>query len=769
MKLFNRKDGTFSALNVSHDSSAASKGGDGDEDVPTNNNHPYNDDADDDDVPTLDLAASKTFQEEEEEEDEEEEPVVEVVTSANGESVILSDPPIPYDAQELSSSRRWSAFLQRFKTWNKQPENDNDDRVQGAEEPPTSSGHGHSRWSDMLKRTKTLPLSEEDVDDVDQDHQSAEHANANQQRIQEKPPLTVNDGGDGDQEDQAAERTRTSCCWSAVQRQRSRNKILPPFLRGWTKRERILLLIAAVNAIVMFALLGNNVALRRSNNSNSSINGPQFAAASGAETQCGGDDGSGGGVGGGGTGSPTVAPAATVVVTPGTVDATPPDDTVVGANATVDGTPVTTSNVTTGTTAAANDTVLPNGSGASQPETGDLCGCASCTDAIWKQLAGQFTCGDRIGYLQKEMPLRYPTQVHACRQIAFEFPCLCGGCDPGRCNLPTSAFALPAGWKPSTTTKYGESTTPAPTPVAKVTDPSLRQEDQTLYCFPSPELRTTSSELWGGMVLQVKEDANACGPGNNRFSTETVLIDPATDTLTILYKDNTASEVRVLLPESQRPFTYGTYSFSIQSVAVKTASGVVLSNVLPKELVLGLFSWDDTEVRILRSGPRARTKLAADGTEMIHSIDRLKPLPLSLSLFVFCRTTDRTKTTITKSILRSRAGIVRKTRICNSWCNRQAFRRCTVFLRDSRMRRTRKTSTSKADKCTRLPGLRGRLIGRRQRAMPPGTATTHSSSRQRKRSTGMFQTTSNACLMQAKTRKSVSISGTCSVRSNRLA
>jgi hypothetical protein len=43
------------------------------------------------------------------------------------------------------------------------------------------------------------------------------------------------------------------------------------------------------------------------------------------------------------------------------------------------------------------------------------------------------------------------------------------------------------------------------------------------------------------------------------------------------------------------PFTYGTYRWSVQSIAVKDASGNVLSNRLDKDLVLGLFTWDSTE------------------------------------------------------------------------------------------------------------------------------------------------------------------------------
>jgi hypothetical protein len=233
-------------------------------------------------------------------------------------------------------------------------------------------------------------------------------------------------------------------------------------------------------------------------------------------------------------------------------------------------------------------------------EVGDpdeFCGCAACTQQVWNNTAGDgATCGERIRFLSRESPRLYPTQVHACRRIAFEYPCACGGCDPGQCHLPTPEFMLPTAYVPP------QGATPAPTPVPAVVDPTINQEQMESYCFPAPDQRATF-KLWGGMIVQVKEDANVCGPGSNRFSRDTVVVDEVNETITLQYKNGVASEVRILLPEEERPFTYGTYSFSVKSVVVKDSDGAIVSSVLPKDLVLGLFTWDSMENYALRCVP----------------------------------------------------------------------------------------------------------------------------------------------------------------------
>jgi len=365
----------------------------------------------------------------------------------------------------------------------------------------------------------------------------------------------------------------------------------------WTRRERILMAIIAFLSLLVLILFSTNMAMVGRNNG-----GGQGGTVSSATSLACGD-------------TSQVDPDAPwggwedkedpTVQSNTDVDADA-DATEDSATATGDSSTTTTvddsegSSSTTTTTTDTNPGFVPGGDTPyppdiyedSQTAIGDpdsLCGCAVCTNEIWNNMAGEFTCGERISYLAGEMSDQYPSQVHACRQIAFEFPCACGSCDPGRCGLPTPEFFLPDNWQP-----FLGSGTPAPTPITAYTDPSMRQEDQPLYCFPDPNLRATYT-MWDNMVVQIKEDTNVCGPGNNRFTQDTVIVDQIADRLTLQYKNGVASEVRILLPENQRPFTYGTYSFSVESVAVKNAAGQVLSDILPKELVLGLFTWDDTE------------------------------------------------------------------------------------------------------------------------------------------------------------------------------
>lgn len=47
------------------------------------------------------------------------------------------------------------------------------------------------------------------------------------------------------------------------------------------------------------------------------------------------------------------------------------------------------------------------------------------------------------------------------------------------------------------------------------------------------------------------------------------------------------------------PFLYGKYSFSVKSIEVIEA-GSVVSNILPQSLILGLFTWDATEIYAIR-------------------------------------------------------------------------------------------------------------------------------------------------------------------------
>ena len=362
-------------------------------------------------------------------------------------------------------------------------------------------------------------------------------------------------GGDGTPTRAAAKLPRRSF-WSRKERAVDETP-----RAGWTNREKVLLWITLFNTILIIVLLGNNAALVAERNQTASTS---FSAAT---------DGCG-------------------EITPPDVDATPPSewkpapwDPSTGNSGSGGG----GENVPAPSPPVDNTTVAVGDPSA-------RCGCAACVEATWNTLAGEFTCGERIMFLTTDMAKQYPTEVQACRQVAFEFPCICGGCDPGRCKLPTPEFSLPSGWTPPTISKSGGPVTPSPTPAAAAIDTSLRAEDQPMYCFPDAAARPTYT-LWNGLVIQPKVSEAACGPGNNFFRSETVVVDTAQQTLTMLYANGVASEVRILLPEAQRPFSYGSYQFSVKSVEVLNSAGDVLSNVLPKELVLGLFTWDPFEVR----------------------------------------------------------------------------------------------------------------------------------------------------------------------------
>lgn len=97
-------------------------------------------------------------------------------------------------------------------------------------------------------------------------------------------------------------------------------------------------------------------------------------------------------------------------------------------------------------------------------------------------------------------------------------------------------------------------------------------------------------------TLQVKDSGNTiCGPRDNRFSSSNVHLttdrNETNDWLILRYSNQTASEVSILLPD--QAYTYGTFSFSVRSVAVYNKNGTLLSQRLPDELVLGMFTYVD--------------------------------------------------------------------------------------------------------------------------------------------------------------------------------
>lgn len=124
-----------------------------------------------------------------------------------------------------------------------------------------------------------------------------------------------------------------------------------------------------------------------------------------------------------------------------------------------------------------------------------------------------------------------------------------------------------------------------------------------LYCYPDSTQRQQWNDVWGQCIVQVKSEPSggSCGPGNNIFTTNTVSYDATTDELTLEYKlvngQWQASEVRLVLPDDLMPFTYGTYSFSVKNVAtIDSTTGQELYPYLSTDLVIGLFTWDGTEM-----------------------------------------------------------------------------------------------------------------------------------------------------------------------------
>lgn len=208
------------------------------------------------------------------------------------------------------------------------------------------------------------------------------------------------------------------------------------------------------------------------------------------------------------------------------------------------------------------------------------CGCNDCTDQAWKTLADGFQCGARIEYLLGQDAVKYPSEIDACRRVAaVEYPTLCGpACNPDRCDGKIPPFTAQPTLAPHT--------------------PPLTRESP-LYCFPEHTQRTRYENVWKKYSVEVKE-GGTCGPGNNAFTTNTVSIKNDSE-LTMQFKKVgnqwEGSEVRIILPEAEMPYTYGTYSFSVQSLAVLDATTLaVIDTVLPQSLVLGLFTWDDTEI-----------------------------------------------------------------------------------------------------------------------------------------------------------------------------
>jgi hypothetical protein len=202
------------------------------------------------------------------------------------------------------------------------------------------------------------------------------------------------------------------------------------------------------------------------------------------------------------------------------------------------------------------------------------CGCAECTDDVWNLPAPSnapagFTCGSRIQYVQSTGT----SNADACRAIAGgsgvtgEFPAVCGACNPDTCT--------------------------------KVERPSTGPNPTELYCFKPSSSRQRWTNVWGKYTVEVKSASNRCGPGGNQFSDSTVAVSSSKKELTLQFKKVngvwSSSEVRVILPAAQQPYSYGTFSMRIKSVGViDTSTGKTLRKFLDPTLAIGMFTWDPT-------------------------------------------------------------------------------------------------------------------------------------------------------------------------------
>jgi hypothetical protein len=198
------------------------------------------------------------------------------------------------------------------------------------------------------------------------------------------------------------------------------------------------------------------------------------------------------------------------------------------------------------------------------------CGCSTCTIDKWNTMAGDYSCGDRITWVAQNDPTVGGSVSNACKLVSKEFNNVCGQwCNPEQCTGSTESV-----------------------------EPIVRQPSSNLYCFPPQSNRKRYDNVFRKFTMEVKEsDGIICGPGDNRFRRDAVDYD-STNGLKLRFEtvngEWVGSEVR-LVPADNTQFSYGTYAFTVSSVKWMRSDGSVRGRSLPPSLVLGLFTWDDTD------------------------------------------------------------------------------------------------------------------------------------------------------------------------------
>lgn len=207
------------------------------------------------------------------------------------------------------------------------------------------------------------------------------------------------------------------------------------------------------------------------------------------------------------------------------------------------------------------------------------CGCNDCLGSAWdlpvSDYSGDYTCGERITWYQGYHSV---SEEEACIALASDqFPAECGkSCNPRRCDGRYEPYYVQD-------------------------DPPILSGDLSatadLYCFPPYESRQRWTDVWSNnFIMEVKE--GRCDPGGNYFAANAVSFD--SEELKLEFKNEggqwRGAEVRLNLP-ADGIFHYGEYEWSVKSVKIiDTTDGSVVSQTLPPRIVLGLFTWDTTEV-----------------------------------------------------------------------------------------------------------------------------------------------------------------------------